>query len=221
VEFEQAVGARYSCRRFLDRPVPEQTVRELVALAQRAPRWGNTQPWRAHAAGGQSALAIRQGLVAALQSGQAEGPEIDMPPSFSGPLMERYRGLGIELFKVLGIGREDKDKRAAHYTNNFDAFGAPALVFVTVPAQQTAYVALDAGAFITALCLAASDRGLATCVLAALARYPQVVRQHLPIPAEERLLMGVALGHPDSQAPVNQFRSPRAGLEEALTLTGF
>ncbi|MBI5521606.1 MAG: nitroreductase [Desulfarculus sp.] len=221
MEFKDVMQARYSCRRFLPTPVAEDTVRELVALAQRVPSWGNTQPWRVHAAGGQTALAIRQGLVAALTGGQAEEPEVPMPPSFEGALMERYRGLGIELFKVLGIGREDKDKRSAHYANNFNAFGAPALVFVTVPAGQTPYVVLDAGAFTAALCLAASERGLATCVLAALARYPQVVRRHLPLAAGERLVIGVALGYPDTQAPVNGFRSSRAGLAEVLTLTGF
>ncbi|MFH1033236.1 MAG: nitroreductase [Pseudomonadota bacterium] len=221
MEFSELIAARYSCRRFLPTPVPAQTVRELVALAQRVPSWGNTQPWRVHAAGGASALAIRQGLVEALRAGQEEGPELPMPPGFSGVLMERYRGLGMALFQVLGIGRGDQDKRNAHYANNFNAFGAPTLVYVTVPADQTPYVVLDAGAFITALCLAASDRGLATCVLAALARYPSVVRQHLPIPSEERLLMGLALGHPDPQAPVNQFRSSRAALDDVLSLTGF
>lgn len=221
MEFKDVMQARYSCRRFLPAPVDGRTVGELVTLAQRVPSWGNTQPWRAHAAGGSTALAIRQGLVAALAAGQAEDPEVPMPPSFAGELMERYRGLGIELFKVLGIGREDKDKRAAHYANNFDAFGAPALVFVTVPADQTPYVVLDAGAFTAALCLAASEQGLATCVLAALARYPQVVRRHLPLAEDERLLIGVALGHPDPQAAVNGFRSGRADLAQVLTLTGF
>jgi len=221
VEFKDVIEARYSCRRFLPDPVEALTVQELVAMAQRVPSWGNTQPWRVHAAAGSVALAIRQGLVAAIEAGQPEEPEVPMPPSFAGLLMDRYRDLGRELFKVLGIGRDDKDKRAAHYSNNFDAFGAPALVFVTVPAGQTPYVVMDAGAFTAAFCMAASERGLATCVLAALARYPQVVRRHLPLAAGESLLIGVALGRPDPQAPVNGFRSSRAGLGEVLTLTGF
>ncbi|CAO0821476.1 hypothetical protein DFAR_2390001 [Desulfarculales bacterium] len=89
-----------------------------------------------------------------------------------------------------------------------DAFGAPALIFVPVPTDQTPYVILDAMAFITALCLAA------------LARYPKVVRQHLHLPDDERLLMGLALGFPDASEAVNQSRDSRTGLEKTLPLTG-
>jgi nitroreductase len=221
MEFSQLMATRFSCRRFLDTPVSAQQVTALVEMAQKVPSWGNTQPWKVWVAGGESAQAIRQGLVTAVQSSQPESSDIRMPPSFSGALMDRYRDLGKAMFKVLGIGREDKDKRNAHYANNFNAFGAPALVYVTVPADQTPYVILDAGAFVTALCLAASDQGLATCVLAALARYPQVVRQVMPIPPEEKIVIGVALGFADGKAEVNSFRSTREPASATLNLVGF
>ena len=221
MEYKDALAQRFSCRCFLDKPVDAALVRELVALAQRVPSWGNTQPWKVYAVAGEPALAIRRGLVQAHTSGQAEQPDIPMPSTFEGVLMDRYRELGKALFAVLGIGRENKDERSAHYANNFDAFGASTLVYFTVPAGQTLYVALDAGAFVTAFCLAASERGLATCILAALARYPQVVRAVLNIPSEESILIGLALGHPDSQAEINHFRSSRASLEQMLSLNGF
>jgi nitroreductase len=221
MEYKDVLARRYSCRRFLDKPVDAALVRELAALAQQVPSWGNTQPWKVYAVAGEQALAIRKGLVQAATTGQTEQAEIPMPPSFNGVLMDRYRDLGKAMFAVLGIGREDKDKRNAHYANNFDAFGAPVLVYVTVPAGQTPYVALDAGAFVTAFCLAASERGLATCILAALARYPQAVRAVLDIGGDESILIGLALGHPDPEAPVNSLRSDRAPVEQVLTLQGF
>jgi nitroreductase len=221
VEYQDVLTRRYSCRRFLDKPVDAAQVRELAALAQQVPSWGNTQPWKVYAAAGEPALAIRRGLVQAHASGERESPDIPMPPGFPGLLMDRYRDLGKAMFAVLGIGRDDKDKRNAHYANNFNAFGAPALVYLTVPADQTSYVVLDVGAFVTAFCLAAADQGLATCVLAALARHPQVVRQVLPIPAEERVVIGLALGHADPAAEVNRFRSTREPADKVATLVGF
>jgi nitroreductase len=220
MEYKDALACRFSCRHFLDKPVDAALVRELAALAQQVPSWGNTQPWKVYAVAGEPALAIRRGLVQAHTNGQDEQPEIPMPFTFDGVLMDRYRELGKALFAVLGIGRQDKDKRNAHYANNFDAFGAPMLVYVTVPSGQTPYVALDAGAFVMAFCLAASERGLATCILAALARYPQAVRAVLDIPSEESILVGLALGHPDSQAKVNRFHSDRAPLEHMLSIKG-
>ncbi len=220
LEFEDLLNARYSCRRYLDKPVPAATVEGLVAKAQRSPSWGNTQPWRVYVAGGETALNIRQALVQAFQTKQEEAPDLAMPENFSGAMMDRYRDLGRALFKVLGIGREDKDKRAAHYSNNYNAFGAPALVFVTVPAGQTSYAAYDAGAFVANFCLAASQAGLGTCILAALARYPQVVRQHLPIPDGESLVIGLALGWPETEVDVNAFRSDRDPLEKVLFMKG-
>ncbi len=220
MEFKEVLKARYSCRRYQDKPVPAALIGEVVQRAQRVPSWGNTQPWRVYAAGGQVARDIRRDLVAAHQSGQEEAPEIEMPAGFQGAMMDRYRELGRALFKVLGIGREDREKRAAHYANNFNAFGAPALVFVTVPAGQTAYAAFDAGAFVACLCLAAADEGLATCVIAALARYPHLVRRHLPLGEDEALLIGLALGWPETGAEVNAFRSPREPLDRVLVMRG-
>ena len=221
MEFYDAVKARFSCRKFLDKPVELDLLKRLVATAQRAPSWGNTQPWKAYAAAGEVAKAIRSELVKAHTSGQPETPDIPMPARFEGVLMDRYRTLGRELFKVLGITREDKDKRAAHYANNFNAFGAPCLVFFTVPAGQTPYVVMDTGAFVVMFCLAAANEGLGSCILAALARYPQIVRAHLPIPDDESLLIGVALGWPDTQAEVNRFRSSREELDKVLVAKGF
>ncbi|CAO0821477.1 hypothetical protein DFAR_2390002 [Desulfarculales bacterium] len=110
MEFQDVIKARYSCRRFLSTPVPEQTVRELelVALAQRVlpvgatPSLGGptppTRPWP----GGDPCGAARKRTPSC------------PPLSSSGALMERYRGLERARVNVLGIGRDDKDKRAAH-----------------------------------------------------------------------------------------------------------
>lgn len=220
MEFKKLMASRYSCRCYTDQAVDDQTIRELAALAQRAPSWGNTQPGRIYAAQGEKASAIRAGLVAAVRAEQPENPEVVMPATFEGPLMDRYRQLGRSLFAVLGIGRGDHDKRGAHYANNYNAFGAPCLVYFTIPAGQTPYVVMDTGAMITAFCLAAADARLGTCIIAALARYPDEVRRHLTIPDNEKILMGVALGHPDEAAEVNQFRSKRAELDQVLTIFG-
>ena len=209
MDYQQVVDTRHSCRGFSDQPVTRNEVEQIAALAAKAPSWGNTQPWKLYAVGGDKAKEIRRRLVEAMLSERPQEPDITMPMGFEEGMSARYKDLGRALFKVLGIAREDADKRSAHYANNFGAFGAPCLLFVTVPKQQTSYAVFDAGAFTHGLCLAA------------LARFPEEVRAVAPIPEDENLVIGVALGHPDPQAPANDFRSGRRPLGEMLTTFDF
>lgn len=222
MEFSQTIAARHSCRSFLDTSVDAATVTSLVETAQQSPSWGNTQPWRVWVAGGQVAQSIRRELAQEVLSGKEPYPDIPMPlnPSNEG-FKARYAEVGKALFAFLGIGQDDEEKRKAHIRNNCNAFGASVLVYLTVPAGQTPYAVLDIGAFAHAFCMAAVDKGLATCIQAILARYPDVVRRHLPIPEDESIVVGIALGHADITTQINQFRSSREPLEKVLSLTGF
>ena len=221
MDFFEVLERRFSCRRFLDTAVPAEDLKEIVHHARRVPSWGNTQPWRAYAAGGEIACGIREGLLLAFSQGEPAAPDFPMPAGFDPPLAGRYRALGRSLFAWLGMDRKDREKRRAHFADNLNAFGAPVLVYFTVPAEQGLYTVFDAGAFVTAFCLAAAERGLGTCVMAALARYPQVVRRHLDIPSTEKILVGAALGHADPAAKANSFRADREPVENILTLKGF
>jgi len=217
MDIQSLMDSRYSCRAFSDRPVSRAQVERIAALANKAPSWGNTQPWKLYAVGGQKAREIRRRLVEAMQAEQPQTPDIPMPQTFSEGMTARYKELGKALFAQLGIGRGDAEKRAAHYANNFGAFGAPCLLFITVPRGQTSYVVFDAGAYVHGLCLAAAAEGLGTVILAALARYPDEVRAVAPIPEEEALVIGVALGYPEASSPGAAFRSQRRPVDQVLT----
>ena len=44
--FKSVVDARFSCKRFVSDPIPEDVLRALIAVTQRAPSSFNTQPYR-------------------------------------------------------------------------------------------------------------------------------------------------------------------------------
>lgn len=44
--FKAVVDARFSCKRFVPDPIPEDVLRALLAVTQRAPSSFNTQPYR-------------------------------------------------------------------------------------------------------------------------------------------------------------------------------
>jgi nitroreductase len=82
------------------------------------------------------------------------------------------------------------------------------------------YACFDAGIFVQSLCLAAHARGLGTCIMARAVRRPELLRELLPGSAGQAFVMGIALGYPDGEAPINRFDRPRAALEDLVTWAG-
>ena len=115
----------------------------------------------------------------------------------------------------LAIAREDKEARFQHFARMFGLFDAPAIILVTIDKELLVeYAMLDVGVFLHGFCLLAHDRGLGTCIMAAIVGYPEIVRELFSIPQNKRLVMGAALGWPDPHAPVNRFERKRGSVEE-------
>ena len=73
---------------------------------------------------------------------------------------------------------------------------------------------LDMGMFMENVMLAALAFDLGTCPQAALAEYPDIVRDTLGLPDSQMIVCGMALGHPDPDAPVNRYRLDREPVEQ-------
>lgn len=217
MELKKAIRQRKSIRGFLPKPVSKKTIETLLTLAGRAPSWGNTQPWEILVLSG--ALVKTLGEEFCQMAGQEipPSPDFEMPVTFPEPYLTRYRQVGKDLFSTLGIAREDPTKRLAHSFNNFRGFGAPTFVYVLLDKALGPYALLDAGLFIQTLCLAAVDLGLGTCILAALARYPDLVRSHVSGIEGKKILIGLALGYPDQKGLTNRYRSRREPLADLTT----
>lgn len=202
-----ALARRSSVRAFAPRPVDAGLLRRLVAEALEAPSWANTQPFQLAVAAGARCEALRRDMLAAADGTPPAG---DHPLLFEYPpdLAARRRAAGLGLYGVLGIGRDDRERRGREYRRNFAFFDAPAVAFLFAHEGPGVYAVLDAGIFLQAFLLAATAAGLGTCAQASLASYPQVVRRHFAVPNGYRLLCGVAIGHP-LEAAVNRFRPAR------------
>ena len=207
---DDAINQRYSVRAFTDQPVDRKLIDEILALAVRSPSWGNTQPWEIVVAGGKTAAALTQAFVDQIVAGVPANPDFVMPEKFTGAYMDRYRAVGKEVFRIKNIGREDQQARLDHTLSNFRGFGAPNLIYLTLDeCLSSVYSVFDSGLLAAHICLLATSRGLGTCLLAALTMYPDLTRQHLNLPPEKKVVLGLALGYPDKEAPVNHMRTPR------------
>ena len=63
-------------------------------------------------------------------------------------------------------------------------------------------------------CLLAHDRGLGTCIMAAIVNYADLVHELFSIPDNKTIVMGAIVGWPDPDAAVNQFERQRGALDE-------
>lgn len=72
---------------------------------------------------------------------------------------------------------------------------------------------IDAGIFIQNVLLAAQDFGLSTCPQAALAEYPDVVREVLGLENVD-IICGIAIGYRDLSHPINSYRTERESVND-------
>jgi nitroreductase len=223
MDVRDAVATRYSCRAFLPIPVPLPVVRDILDRAARAPSGGNLQPWRVDALAGprlealKSLIHPRHGELPA-----GEGAEFAVYPS---PLKEPYASrrfaVGAALHGALGIARQDRAARLHQFARNFELFGAPVGLFVSIDRSLGPPQWLDLGAFIQTVMLIARAHGLHSCAQEAWACWHKTVSAFLDLPDNAMLVCAVALGHADESAPVNVWRTSREDIDTFATFSGF
>jgi len=206
MDVTEAVRRRKSIRAFLDTPVDDDVVAELLEIASRAPSGGNVQPWRIYVITAATMPAFLEHLAG--REMEAPGYEI-YPPGLWEPYRTNRYQLGESMYETMGIGRDDKAARFGHLARNYRFFDAPVGVFCFIDRRMGPPQWADLGMFLQTFMLAATERGLDTCPQEAWATWSQAVADFVGAPEEEMLFCGIALGHADPDAPVNQLVSER------------
>lgn len=215
----EALKARISIRAFKPDPIPAALVRDILDVARFAPSGGNLQPWKVIAvAGGE------RDAVVALAKANLPGAEDDRPV-YPANLWEPYRSrrykLGEDMYETLGISRENKAGRLMHLARNFEFFGAPVGLFFVIEKAMGHGQWAHVGMFMQSVALAATERGLGTCMQEAWARMRLPLAKHFALPDTELIYCGMALGYTDTTNPVNTLRSDRASVDEIASFRGF
>lgn len=216
---KDALHARRSVRAFLPRVPEAAVVRSMLHSAARAASGGNLQPWRVTALTG---APLQQLLAAVATAEPQDGPaDASYPPGLWEPYRSRRFDNGEDLYRTLGIAREDKPARLAQLGRNGQFFGAPVGIFVSVDSRMGRAQWVDLGIYLQSLMLLAVEQGLATCAQGYWRRFGDAVARQLVLPENYAVAFGVALGWEDTEAPINQLRATRADPGEWLELQGF
>jgi nitroreductase len=214
---DAAITSRFSTRAFLAKPVPRETIEEILQVARRAPSGTNTQPWKVYVLQGESLRGLSDKVCAAHDAIYAN-PQLAeeyreeyeyYPRKWISPYIDRRRENGWSLYGLLGITRGDKDKMHAQHQRNYRFFDAPLGFMFTVDRVLERGSLVDYGMFLQNIMVAARARGLHTCPQAAWNGYAKIVLPHIGAGRDEMLVCGMSMGYADEAALVNSFHTPR------------
>jgi nitroreductase len=223
MDITEAVKKRKSIRGYKPDPVPKEILEQILELASQAPSAMNTQPWEFTVLTGEVLDKARQGNIEMLKSGALPNPEhvVTGWPRES-VYRQRQVDLAKQLFQLMNIPREDKEKRAKWLERGFRFFDAPAaIILLTDRCLSESGPLLDIGALMQTICLAALDFGLGTCIEDQGTMYPGVLRKYAHIPESKRIVAAIAVGYPDWDFPANRIESERESIKNVSTWLGF
>lgn len=217
----ETLRSRKSIRGYKPDPVPKEILKEILEIASRSPSAKNAQPWEITVVAGEVLEQIKRGNLEMLASGAIPNPDVPYK-DFHGVYKGRQVALAIQLFELMGIDRKDRDKRAAWNQRGLRFFDAPAAIILTVDTSlDKSATQFDLGIITHAICLAALNYGLGTCINGQAIMYPEVVRKFTGIPKSKRITMSIAIGYPDWDFPANKLESKREPVESITSWYGF
>jgi len=214
---EELLCERYSVRAFQPTEVPRQTIEHVLKAAQRTASWCNSQPWQVVIASGAAKERFREAIHAKARSGAPEDNDFPFPREYLGVYLERRRESGFQLYNMLGIPRGDKAAYAKQALENYNFFGAPHVAIIHTNEALGVYGAIDCGAYVGNLMLAAQALGLATIAQASLARRSGLIRRHFNLAEDRRVVCGISFGFADNAHKINSYRTSRASVADTAT----
>ncbi len=220
MDISEAIYQRKSIRAFKPDGIPQDTLKQILKEALWAPSWANTQPWEFAVATGIPLEQIRKEF---LEKGSTS-PSFDVPrpPGFPERYAARIRVLDRQNRLVTPKDWESRKEQ------NFRHYGAPAVIYLLTRREfyyqakgLNVWALYDSGAVAQNIMLLATRHRLGTIAQAQAVAYPDVLRKVLGIPESMIFLLGIAIGYPDWDNPINQFRTEREPLESIATWHGF
>lgn len=215
MQVSHAVRERRSARAFLAEPIDAETIGQIVDLAKWSPSWANTQSWGVYVVSGEPLERIKAAFAEKAAHDEPPTSDLVMPSEWPDHLLVR-----------MNIHRPPSEVVSAESLRPtgpsiWDLYGAPSLVLLAIdPEVEATYACFDAGLFAQTFCLAAEDRGFATCIMATSVRYGDVLHAEIPEAEGKLFVIGIAIGFMDHTAVVNRSERNRVEIDEIATFVG-
>ena len=147
-------------------------------------------------------------------SGSAPCPDLTPPESWPAAEDARIKSLFAKRKEMTGIDLAAPEMIVKAKKANFRFYGAPHAIYLFQDKSLSDWSLFDLGLFAQSLMLAACAMGLGTVPQAFATDYASEVKEYLGIPASKRLVLGLSVGYPDRESPINGLRTERSPVQE-------
>ena len=202
----QAIKERRSIRAFKPELVPRTKIEEVLRLATQAPSAINLQPWEFTIVVGEERERLSRRLIKAYKEKQ-----VSCGPGNVRPLPPKVTARGaraIDEMKPL-TAEMGFDFNPFINEGSCNFYGAPVAIIISIDNAFSKNNYVDIGITLGYMVLAAHSVGLWTCPIGLITAYGDEIKDELSIPENKDVIIGVALGYPDWDAPINRFKSSR------------
>jgi nitroreductase len=214
----EAIRQRNSIRVFKPDPVPRQILEKILRAGVEAPSSANMQPWEFVVVGGEAKDQLSRSLLEAFSSKDKDydfqGKQIQFPER----LLKRRRHFFEDLFGRLQV--KGLDPKPYVQESTFRFWGAPVLILVFMDGRMAKRFFFDIGACVQNIVLAAQAEGLGTHLIGLILKFQNTIKEFLDVPLDKRLAVGICLGYPDREHPLNHYKPQRDDLDQSAVWIG-
>ena len=205
-----AMTNRQSARAYLPKPVARADIEDLLRYAGMAPSAINIQPWEYVIVYGEE----KDRLVQQLKRAHAER-NISCGPGTENPLPDIFKNRSRRASQAMAPKVAEMGLKFNQFVEEGSCsfYGAPIAIIVTLDRLFPKIRYLDVGLSVSYLLLAAQAKGLATCPIGLVTAYGDEIAGALDISDNKEIVLGIALGYADTQAPINCFKTERENLD--------
>ena len=207
----KVINERKSIRAFKTDPVPREKIEEILSLTIHAPSAINLQPWEFIILTGEEKERLSRRLIKAYREKQ-----ISCGPGNVKPLPKTIAKRGAKTLELMNPFFEEMDLNSDKFINegSCNFYGAPVAILICLDDSFPTARMVDIGIALAYFILTAHDFGFSTCPIGLITAYEDEIKDLLNIPENKNVVIGVALGYPNRDIPINHFKSPRDDLEK-------
>jgi len=207
----KVINDRKSIRAFKSDPIPREKIEEILSLTIHAPSAINLQPWEFIILTGEEKERLGRRLIKAYREKQ-----ISCGPGNVKPLPKTIAKRGAKTLELMNPFFEEMAVNSNKFVNegSCNFYGAPVAILICLDDSFPTARMVDIGIALAYFILTAHDFGFSTCPIGLITAYEDEIKDLLNIPENKNVVIGVALGYPDWNIPINRFQSQREDLEK-------